>query len=421
MYFKSITLTILCLWYAPMSYAQSSKWISSYLLLTEKDTLKGSIEYVWRETPLSINFRSQDGSTKIYTAKEVLEFGFLDGTETFKSATFEIEKRTEKDFQKAEKGKISLQTITAFAQAVSLGEISLYKYVDKYRTYFLVHKRKQALVLLKHYTYYNQNITTQQLSLVADYQYRTQLNDMLSAAPKTALKTKNVSYRQGNLLYLLKAYHEEVNSNYTLKKTPNPAHIGVLGGLTSHKIKFLGPSTNEIYLIDFKPILSPTLGIAREKYFNPRRKNFSLLNELAWTGFKTKETLLSPSDIKGGAAPNLVREWQANFNIQHLKLTTLLRYKFNVVENKLQPFINIGFGYGISLRPYQEAPSRMGNTIISNTFEIGRKFSLIAGLGGRYKTFGADLRYEYSNLGTTNLPLLNQGSSLTAQFTYWFK
>ncbi|TAE12382.1 MAG: hypothetical protein EAZ95_12450 [Bacteroidetes bacterium] len=412
-FFLSIFITI------PV-FAQT-KWMGGYIVSLEKDTIRGQIANTWLAGPTTnITFKDASGVEKEYTPENTTAFGFNDGYDAFLSISCELEINEKKGLQIASPdGKINKQISKIFARKVLTGELSFYEYSDINRIYYFIQQEGKEPEYLSYNVYYVLNRNGVKF-LYYNTQYRTRLKEILSKAPIASAKASNVAYKQSELLSLIKAYYKETGQKYKQGIKPNPLHIGITGGISFNKIKFLGPSENEIYSADFGVSTVPMIGLSFEKYLS-RRKNLSLYGELALTGFNARNTntIMSKGDIQSGTIPSLVRVWDFNLKIRHLDMKTLFRY--TLAGENFNPFIHIGVNYGLSLHPEQLGKFTRGRSVVETPFTIRNKLGFIAGLGVKNKKIAINLNYETLSYLVSNLDTPSVGSNIVLSATYWFK
>lgn len=421
---KLLTTTFLFLLMSALP-TQAQIWVNSYIITHKNDTLKGKIQYNWSGNPTKeIIFKQNDKEVK-YNPSDIQAFGFEDNTEIFVSISFEGEKRNSKELQVIEKGSIILENKQGFAKMLIQGDISLYRYFDSYRAYYFIQKNGEDIEVLKYYKYYtfNENNVKEVATI---YSYQNQLNEALIEAPKTVQLTNKVLYQESSLVYLIKNYHKEVAEKFIVKRTPNPLHLGIMGGLTFNKIKFSETTTNEIHLVDFPTVTAATFGISMEKYFDSRRKTFSMYADVCWSGFKTNEVFNSVRDVQAGATTSLRRVWHYKFDFQYLKATPMLRYSISPPDTDAKLFINAGMSYGFSIRKGQQTYYTSGSQIVYQKFEMQSQLSFVGGLGMRINEFGVEMRFERIQFNTKpvnqgGFDALVRGSQISMTGTYWFR
>ncbi|MEM9981403.1 MAG: hypothetical protein AAF734_02830 [Bacteroidota bacterium] len=379
--------------------AGQKNFVGGYIISLEDDTLRGMIDFRNSEkNPSQVLFK-QRGQIEKYSPQEIRQFGVKG--EVYVSAS--IEKEISPDYLSELNAlpDVKLEKDTVFLQSIIEGDKSLYFfksekrkdnfYIEEDGTYtLLLHKRYFKEINGKKIISHNRSYISQ---LSAYLQDCTQLNQSLS-------KTE---YSLKSLRKLFEAYYECKDEKILFENNIEkiPPEFGMVAGVSLTNVSFSGDggAFTTVVNADYPTSLNFMGGI----YFNLiRTKNagkWSLYNELSVVSYNFEGDY---TDFDFTTRDDIFTFTRTEINYTYLKLYTLLRFKYPI--NQFALYLNAGIsnGYVIASRNYALEDRQFMTSLVTTEgegIEGARDYEqgLVVGLGGQFKKFTLEARYERSN------------------------
>jgi hypothetical protein len=392
-------------------YSQQN-YLPGIIVKLKGDTLRGLINNQNAEkNPLNIYFRrDMNHNPDIFSPQEVQSFTVAD--EIYISATVSLNEGFYETQELSNSPEIKLQTETVFLQALVRGNKSLYYLKDsKGREQFYVELDSRYELLIYHK--YLKNLTNSgdiagANTITEDKRYIGQLSYYLSDCPNIQSSLRNLKLSKQSLVKLFRQYYDCINANaeYEKKSDETKAEFGVIGGLSLTSLKFKADegSFDELINSDFPVSPSIAFGIYYNKKLSRNLGRLSLYNELFFSGYKTD------AFYKVVVNENRYVNNNISFGGIFIKMNNMLQYTFPVKSISLMVRFGISNGYNLSETNQNDVEYVFYSTSTKKTIpaiEGTRKyaFGLAGGIGGSYKRFSLDIKYEH-NSGMSDMPAL---------------
>ena len=407
---KRITIALVFVCRFESAHCQEN-YLPGYIIQTNKDTLKGFIDYKnWRANPKEIVFKEKLTDKKFHcTPQNIKGFGVAD--EFYESAIVkrEIDRPNELNPQ------LDLKTDTVFLQTIVRGAKSLYYYLPlQSRGHFYVkHDSSSFFELLVYKKYITDNSSGKFES--KNTKYFNQLLLYLDNCETLRKSIRQVNYTQKDLKNLFTTYYNkctETKINFEKKTEKDIVEFGIVAGPVLNSINFSGnlgnDDTESLTNTKYKSNVNFSGGIFLETTFARARRRLSMYNELLFTKSKFSGSYTNyydASDLSNYYTSN------TNFGFSFLKFNNMIRYKY--VLGKLPLFVNGGFSIGyVSVNDNHKTKTFSHNTVPIETYALDESairkldFGLIGGLGAMLKKYSFEVRYEH-NKGTYNTTTAN--------------
>lgn len=376
-------------------YSQNN-FIKGYIITLNHDTINGLINYKqWNFNPKVIQFKKDINShITNYKANEI-NF-FYANNELYIGKIIPIDYSPVKLEELSYSTQENFITDTIFLNVVLQGRTSLYSLNDhNSKFHFFIEKNDIGITELLN-QFYLKDI--QGKTIIQHFEkYKGQLNIYLSDCPSIFTKIIKCNFNFKDLQGLIAFYNTSQNASITYKKINEKAKIvwGVTGGLSYTQVKFTG-SGDYLSKMNFSSSYNPIIGISLSYHFPRNLNKWSIYNELI---FKSYSSDGSYTDYHN---ENYYTTYNNTVGGSYLKLTNMLRYQF--VKCKIKPFLSVGICNSIVIN---KKNSRVTETKFysEHTFKNGTAVgeykhmeqSVVAALGGDYKNFSMELRYESGN------------------------
>jgi hypothetical protein len=392
-------------------YSQQN-YLPGTIVKLKGDTLRGFINYQNSEkNPLNIYFRmDMNHEPDIFSPQEVQSFRVAD--EIYISATVSLNEGFYRTQDLGNSPEVSLVTGTVFLQTLVRGNKSLYYLKDSEgREQFYVELDSRYELLIYHK--YLKNLTNSgdiagANSITEDKRYIGQLAYYLKDCPDLQSSLRNLKFSKQSMVKLFRQYYECMNANaeYENKSDETKVEFGVFGGLSLTSLKFDASegSFDEIVKSDFPVSPSVAFGVFLNKKLSRNLGRFSLHNELFFSGYKTE------AFYKEVVSENRYVNNNISFGGFFIKMNNMLQYSFPVKGVSLMARLGISNGWNLHEVNQNVVESVFYTTTTTKTYpaiEGSRKyaFGILGGIGGSYKRFSLDIRYE-QNSGMSDMPAL---------------
>jgi hypothetical protein len=392
-------------------YSQQN-YLPGTIVRLKGDTLHGFINYQNSEkNPLNIYFKADlNHEPDIFSPQEVQSFRVAD--EMYISATVSFNEGFYRTQELGNSPEVLLGTVTVFLQALVRGNRSLYYLKDNEgREQFYVELDSRYELLIYHK--YLKNLSNSgdiagANSIVEDKRYIGQLSYYLSDCPDIQSGLRNLKFSKQSMVKLFRQYYEcmDAKAEYEKKSDETKAEFGVFGGLSLTSLKFDATegSFDEIVKSDFPVSPSMAFGVFLNKKLSRNLGRFSLHNELFFSSYKTE------AFYKEVVSENRYVNNNISLGGFFIKLNNMLQYSFPVKGVSLMARLGISNGWNLHEVNENVVESVFYTTTTTKTIpaiEGSRKyaFGILGGIGGSYKRFSLDIRYE-QNSGMSDMPAL---------------
>ena len=393
-------------------YSQQN-YLPGIIVKLKGDTLRGFINYQNSEkNPLNIYFRSDmNQKPDIFSPQEVQSF--MVANEIYISATVSINEGSYRTQDLDNSPEIMLHTETVFLQALIRGSKSLYYLKDtEGREQFYVELDSRYELLIYHK--YLKNLSNSgdiagANTITEDKRFIGQLSYYLSDCPNIQANMRNLKLSKQSLVKLFSQYYKCINTNaeYEKKSDETKADFGVFGGLSLTMLKFDAEegSFDEIVKSDFPVSPSVAIGVYYNKKLSRNLGRLSLHNELFFSGYKTE------AFYKVVVNENRYVNNNISFGGIFIKMNNMLQYSFPVKSVSLMVRLGISNGFNLSETNQNHVEYVFYSTTTEKTIPAidgTRKyaFGIVGGIGGGYKRFSLDIKYEH-NSGMSDMPALS--------------
>jgi hypothetical protein len=397
-----------------MGYSQQN-YLPGFIVKLKGDTLRGLINYQNSEkNPLNVYFRiDMNHAPDIFSAQELQSFTVAD--EIYIAATVSINEGFYRPQDLGTLPQASLRTATVFLQTLVKGNKSLYYLKDsegREQFYIELDTRYELLIYHKYLRNLNKSGDIAGANTITeDKRYIGQLSYYLNDCPDMQSALRNLKYSKQSMIKLFRQYFNCVNSNVEFQKISDEtkAEFGVFAGLSLTSLEFDASNDfNELTNTDFPVSSNIAFGIFLNKKLSRNLGRFSLHNELFFSGYKTNAVYTEVTSVNEYVNNNITL---GGFFI---KLNNMLQYSFPVKSMSLN--LKLGISNGWNLHETNENIIESvfystESTRIVPAIDGTRKyaFGILGGVGGSYKRFSLDIRYE-QNSGMSDITVLHSST-----------
>ncbi len=405
---KRVILLLLLLSISHFLFSQ--KYTPGYVVLSNGDTLKGTV-YFKRSNEILSEVRLKSGD-KIQSFSRSQIRSANNSTTTVFSHVVEMDMTP--------KGKESVVD-TIFADLIVRGKLSLFQYLDRYKKnhFFMEDENGQWIELVLHVLDLGDGFHFQELPT-----YKGTLKKYFADCPTLSKDIERCIYEKNNLK---KLFVKGLSCKYGQQsiKEVNQEKIqidfGIVGGVNQTDIRFVDKSQTgyRIGKYSFNKSYNLTGGVYMDLKF-PRINKIIFHSELLYKRYTntapeiTESTLIQDQVTSNGYV-----------NANYLKLNLSARYFF--FYHKISPFISLGvsLGFLLSSTQYANVTTTVFTTstysqdpIMTNiaSYESGA----FAGLGITARNFGFEMRMELSS-GLRPMEASSSVTSIYALLYYRWK
>ncbi|MCD4790902.1 MAG: hypothetical protein K8R37_12965 [Bacteroidales bacterium] len=412
--FKFYTIFLIINLFIINSTFSQKNFEPGYVINIKGDSIKGLIDYRnWEKNPESIIFKTNLYAKEIiYTPIDIIKFCVAN--EIYMSGIVEIDespfKTKDLTYYNVAQNKID----TVFLQTLIYGEKSLFSLKDKKgKKHFFIGMDNEFETLI--FRQYLKKVSGNTI-IVKNENYKGQLILYFQDCPSLREKISNVNYTEKSLINLFLNYYECNKSSIEYQKKTDKLSIetGIIGGLSLTELKFKSNYFYEIVYANYPLSINLSLGLFCDLILPRNHGKWSIYNELIYTTYKVNDEYMNYESENNYTIIN------TTFGFTYIKLNNLLRFKYPV--KKIFIYINGGLsnGFAISEINHEKTESRFYST--NSTIKEGkalqntRKYEqgFIIGVGGKFKKYSFELRYERAN-GMSNSVNLN---SLTNRYYF---
>jgi hypothetical protein len=303
---------------------------------------------------------------------------------------------------------VELKTDTVFLEALTTGSKSLFKLVDTNgKTHFIVREGKNFTTLI--YKEYLQTVNGGN-KLIKVETYKEQLGHYLKDCPDIKEQIQSTSYHYRHLVNLFSNYYScsSAKPAYVKKADKFRLDAGLLLGGSRTSLTFRSQAFKELANTQYNPFNSPVLGVFLDLGFPINNKQWSLANELIYTGYSVK------GEYTDRESKSIFTVHTTSFEYHYLKLNTLLRYKYPLGKSFIYSNVGISNGLAVSGSNHKKQERHLYSSITSSEgvalqYTQQHELGYICGIGGGYKRVHLELRYE----GGSGMSKLTDPNSIT--------
>lgn len=383
---KTIKLLVLL---TTINFFGQTNFIKGTITTNEGTVVEGFIDYQeWRTNPKEIKFKSNDAII-IYSPMDISRFNVSNEIYFAKKVVLDVTPQRLSSLKKNIKPILKEKIL--FLNSLVLGEINLFLYENERQHFFLELNGKIEELI------YRKKLTDDKMNISYNRRYVGQLKLFLNDCSLSD-NLNNLEYKISQIENLIKKYNEckGGGSSFVKKKMKTHNEFFILVGLRNSNLTITNNGSSDNVQYNPSSNTSLSIGVAFNWFFSRNRQQLSLLNELSYNSYKYN------SDSKVFNNSNQwFTDYSLNVDLSQVKLVTLIRYQFLFRNSDFDPFINVGIGNGFLISDgsfENKKVSFYGTETITSDEPFGgirsHEESLVIGIGGRYKRFMGEVRYE---------------------------
>jgi hypothetical protein len=387
------------------SYVECQKnWIPGLIIKSNGDTLKGYINYRnWEGNPSRVGFRtSPEGATVKYSPMDIVSF--IASDEVYVSAIVNAEMtRTNVNDLTMDK-ELNIEQDTAFLQTMIQGPKSLYYFMNRYgkAQFYIQNGANYELLVYKKY----KDLVDGQTVVKENRKFIGQLILYLQDCSGIQSKLEKVVYEKSSLEEAFINYYKCIKSPIPFQKKTEKTTlaVGVLAGMSLTSLKFKDDLSQTPWLVntDFNLSVNFAGGIFFDIIFPRNNKKWSVNNELTYCTYNVNSSYTEVINA------NRTEENNLTIAYSYIKMNNMLRFRIPIGDFSI--FFNGGItnGIAVSSKNYRKSISTFYDQITTSEgmavpLEKSWELGFMAGLGGKYKRFSLEVRYEWGN-GISDYP-----------------
>lgn len=388
-------------------YSQQN-YLPGFIVKLKGDTLRGLINYQNTEkNPLNVYFRvDMNHAPDIFSPQELQSFAVAD--EIYITATVSINEGFYTTRDLGTSSQVSLGTGTVFLQTLVKGNKSLYYLEDsKGREQFYIELDNRFELLIYHKYLKNPDNSGDiagAKKITEDKRYRGQLSYYLKDCPDMQSELRNLKYSKQSMVKLFREYFNCIHANmeYQKKSDETKAEFGAVAGMSLTGLEFDGSSSfKAIIHADFPLSSDVAFGVFLNKKLSRNLGRLSLYNELFFSAYKTDAVYTETASASQYTTNHI------SLGGSFIKLNNMLQYRFPVGGMYLMMRAGISNGWNmheINENKITHVFYTTQTSVTGPAIESTRKytFGILGGIGGGYKRFSLDIRYE-QNAGMSEM------------------
>jgi len=365
-----------------------------YVVLPAGDTVKGFIDYRnWDKNPERIAFRDKaEGPSQEYGVADIRAFSVAG--EVYASAVVKVEASPTKVGELSYNAEFVLRSESVFLRTLISGSRSLYLYNDpgSKRHFYIFQDGKFELLLYKRYLRTGETgskIITESKTFIG--QLKIYLNDCEAVGKKLP----GASYDRPSLEKLFAAYGEctGTKAEFKNKMDRQRAEFGILAGATLTTLSLQADAKQILMETSYPQSINFTGGIFYDKPLQRNLGKWSWNNELIYTSYKTENTY-----TYAYVDDTRYQYYETQFKYAHLKLNTMLRFKYPAGKVLLYANVGLSLGWEIQGENSRRYTNKLGSTLrveeddaFKNTDKF--EFGYLGGGGVKIGKYSAEVRY----------------------------
>lgn len=390
---RKVALLIFAVLMFESSYSQTN-YLPGNIITLQDDTIKGFIDFRrWEANPYNVDFKNNLESDVIqYSPLDIKAFSVSD--ENYIGGIYEKEASPSRARSLDFEAKLNIAIDTVFLRTIVDGPKSLYYFKDKelHDNFYIRKKDTYELLLFKEYLKRQDGKD----NVVQSKKYIGQLLLYLGDTPGIQSKINRTKYNLSSLEGLFVDYYRLAEPERQLKPQKKGAkvQIGLISGVSMTTMKFLGSRFHTKYrvLIDgtYSNSLNYTGGLSFAFIFPRDLGRWSIVNDLLYTTYEVQ------GEFEKYRLSRRVEWSSSDFGFSYLKLYTMLRFKQNI--NNWSFFVNAGISNGLMQQEKTAKMNYNGGRDV-RVYNKARNYEqgYMLGLGGRFKRYSLEMRYEKSD------------------------
>ncbi len=356
------------------------------------DTLVGKIKNYpkngWEHEPKAITFISQKGQEMIYTTKDINGFLITSSNRLYQSAVVDVNNEPIEDGKLRllnspnEINNFKLDKTEVFLFVLTKGALNLYEYYDdKNKYHYFINTQNEPI---KELSFRRVEVEGKEKRRVFTVDtYKKQLTDAMVDCSFNK-DWQNLPYKKDELIKAVSNYNAcKGKTNFITSKQEKGNYWAPYLGLACPILVVDEPILKTLHHTDF---IKPMVGIGREWNLLRNSNKFYSGLDLFFLhyNFSNKRDYINPNEVE-----------EASYKVTGFRLNASLRYIFT--EQPYKIYGRMGFGMGLYFKSdfkynfYNKDVYSGYRPYYTNNKEL-RPF--IVGLGGIYKNYVAELRYE---------------------------
>lgn len=389
------TVKLLLLLISFTSFSQSN-FVQGKITTNENRTINGLINNKdWKKAPVKIEFK-QGEKTIFYTADDILAFE-VEG-EKYISKTVDLDVTIQVLNEMTKDDKPMFENKRVFLNVLVEGEANLYEYYD-YRSHFFIEINTNLEELINRKILREKEVTGKnKLVLTAYKKYLGQLRLYFSDCK--SLEVKEVDYNKRDLQKLFNSYNACVSSGsvYSREIKKDKIDLYLTAGVSSSNLR-VDNKRGPLREFPDQNFTIPVFGFAADFNFKEDVNKWSLYSELTYRSVKKDVHYLQPFSTLTNSYYN---DYEMNLQLTTLQLAVLLRYKFELRNSPVIPFVNGGLGLSLDIKNNSDLTEVFGTTGQVIYYEDALYFkstyyNFPVGIGVIYKNFSFEAKYDFSS------------------------
>lgn len=389
-----------------------NNYLPAYIINNKGDSISGFIDYrEWNTNPNKISFKTnKQEKALVYKPMDIQKFAVAD--DHYVSATVLTEVSSVSTNTLKEDPKLKLVEKTVFLQILIDGQKNLYFYKDQigHDNFYFKEGSKFELLIYKKYikTRDNKNV------IAENNKFRGQLSVYLGDCDKISTYVGKTKYNEFSLKELYNHYFTCMNSDINFKKEEDNdwMSFGIIAAVSQTTVDFVGSHYSHLDGIAFPNSVNIAAGGFFELTFRRSLRKWSFNNELLYTAFSTENE-----------THDRYRDEYVKLGFSYIKLNNMFRYRMPVKKAFVMFDFGLSTGFLISQTNEKYTELHFSNTTkqekaIDDVRNI--ETGLLLGLGGGYKKFSLEFRYEIGNGISPYLDLSSKVKRFYALLAYHF-
>jgi hypothetical protein len=426
---RKLLLIVTILLFSAHVVKSQENYIKGSILLLNKDTLHGLIDYRDREqTPAKIRFKTSSGDIKTFKPVEINAFSVgKDIVFLSKRLAMDVSNCYLEDLVSNASVRIVSDT-AVFVRLIVRGPLNLYYMKDaKEKEHFWFQKGHDSIFEMR---IARKIVKTPGVTIVSDWSlaklniYQLFLPGIVSDCPAIAEKAKTTEFSMKDFERLALKYNECITgmkASPTSKVKKIRFTFGLVAGASTLNLKFFGAKIITLTHVTFPAVWTYTGGVALKIILPYLNGSWIIYNDIVYRPYHLSGTY----DTINIFSPGISSHYTCDFSMGYLKLNTMLRYQFP--KWVVKPFINVGMSNSYAL-VNNNTYTKMTNTQPNPTYEEGPAIEssksyeagFICGIGACVKGMGLEVRYEWANGMSAYAGFTGSENSFTFLLSYTF-
>jgi hypothetical protein len=393
--YKTITIAIGFFLQVYATFGQSN-FVDGIVVNLNKDTLKGTIDYVeWEYNPKKIRFRQ--GKTLrevIYTPANILSFQILSKKEYYERAILALQEapidiQRIKTYRSMANINTQLNTVldTLFLRVIAKGRLNLWELQrDQHFTQYFIQKNKDAIQELVNRQVRIHNSDSS--GIITLQTYKRQLHILIADCPTLKANLENLDYNRADLLEMVKNYNScHKQSSFIKTKERGSTYFSVLAGLTQPRASMNSlyqPFSFETQRMDSSKI-SPCIGVSLEHNYGRLSGKLAIGGELKGSFVNLNYIEIVKSSF----------EHRYQFSMKSLLWSGNGYMRYYFTTGKIKPYVKAGIGFIYYTTPeVTSVHTSLTTSIIQKATLKKTKLNYLGSIGAKWDSFFLEARLE---------------------------